>query len=156
MSKKKLNVVPKEDLEKLKEYLEVPTFQPSLEQIQFKSEVYNNIKENEKLTFSCRRLATLGNSSKSTVHRWLSAPGFKEWLADPRSSKEIGESLIPDVLRELYRTAIYGEGTAKVAAMRAILEFYESKPKTTQHVEFDDISNMTDEEIEAELAKHRG
>lgn len=154
MANRNLRKVDTEDISKdLKEYLEVPVapFKPSLDMIKFKEEVYDASAEKKLDNLSIRNLAKLTEVSKSTVHRWMAIPGFREWLSDPRSSKDLGRAMVADVIREAYEVAMNGEGTAKTNAMRMLLEFYEQKEVSRTRNENIDLSDLSEEELDDEL-----
>ena len=154
MAKKNLKIIDKEAAKKLQEFLEIPDFKPTLDQIKFKADIMAKLKDNEKISLSCRKLASMSDVGKSTVHRWLQLPGFKEWLADGRNVKELGKSMLPDIIREAYQTAMQGEGTAKTNAMRMILEFFQEKPKQKTINENYNFEELSDEELAEEINKH--
>lgn len=152
MSKKTLQVVL-EPQEELLHSLGLPRFQPSLDQIAFKSEVLSKLKNGEKVSFSTRKLSALvgGTPTKSTVARWMAIPGFKEWLGDNRDAKTLGESLIPEVVKELYETVKSGIDTAKVAAARTLMEFYSQKPVNRNLNVEGEIKDLSDDEMDKQI-----
>lgn len=152
MPKKSLQVVSEPQGEFLRG-LGLPRFQPSLDQIAFKSEVLSKHQSGERITFSSRKLSALvgGTPTKSTVARWMAVPGFKEWMADERDAKTLGESLIPEVVKELYETVKSGIDTAKVAAARTLMEFYYPKPVNRNLNVDGDLKDLSDEDMNNQI-----